>query len=290
MRIALRNHEEVAHFWAHQRQPEGRASRVFFDGDTVYSYGRHFAIAKHYDGAVLFTTRKHSVSTAKHCSIVRNAIPEGVRVIRVPYVEDARYHHAQNVAHFREEIARNMEAARRARKEFNRGWRLNEAERVMQEHNAYIAAFGLPDDPIAAETLEDVVEERRAVWAAAKAEQERREALQRQAAREAVARWKAGENVRVPYIGRDTFLRVAGEEIETSRGARIPTSHARKFWRVIKALKERGETYHHNGHSIHLGEYRVDAIDAEGNLTAGCHYIAWGEIARVARDLGLIRA
>lgn len=43
----------------------------FFRGDTIYSYGQHFPIARHVTGtrgraAVLFTTRDYSKTTSKH--------------------------------------------------------------------------------------------------------------------------------------------------------------------------------------------------------------------------------
>jgi hypothetical protein len=41
--------EDVAHVWAHQLQSHARNKRgnFYFQGDTIYSYGSHFPIAKH---------------------------------------------------------------------------------------------------------------------------------------------------------------------------------------------------------------------------------------------------
>src|SRR5688572_19378457 len=68
----------VAHLCANKSQIEAtNGSNFFFDGDTIYSYGRHFPIAKHIinDGkrAVLFTQETNSKTTAKHISIVKHA-------------------------------------------------------------------------------------------------------------------------------------------------------------------------------------------------------------------------
>lgn len=46
MRTVLRHTNEVCHYWANQIQPEGRAGNVYFDGPRIYSYGRHFCMAR----------------------------------------------------------------------------------------------------------------------------------------------------------------------------------------------------------------------------------------------------
>lgn len=72
---------EVAHLFAHKVQSHARnaKSSVFFNHDTIYSYGEHFPIARHVTNksgkaAVLFTTGHYSVTTSGHCSMVRSAI------------------------------------------------------------------------------------------------------------------------------------------------------------------------------------------------------------------------
>ena len=54
------------------------------DGPTIYSYGRHFPIAR-FDGAnvVLFTSRDCSVSTRRHKRYVEQAIPSRCTVFVV---------------------------------------------------------------------------------------------------------------------------------------------------------------------------------------------------------------
>ena len=74
------NHAEVCHVWASRSQSEGRASRVFFEGDTIYSYGRHFKIAEfrkmpNGETVVLFDNSTYSSSTSQHQSYTRQAIP-----------------------------------------------------------------------------------------------------------------------------------------------------------------------------------------------------------------------
>jgi hypothetical protein len=82
-------------------------------------------------------------------------------------------------------------------------------------------------------------------------------------------------------------LRIAGEELQTSRGARVPLAHAVKAFRVLKRLHDKGQAYQRNGHTIHLGHFALDSLDTEGNVTAGCHTVQWAEITRVAALAGV---
>ena len=88
MRIVLKNHNEVAHFWANKVQTIGKSNNMFFNNDIIYSYGYHFPIAKHINNnLILFTSKGYSVSTSKHLSITRLAIPNEKEVLIVPNIE-----------------------------------------------------------------------------------------------------------------------------------------------------------------------------------------------------------
>jgi hypothetical protein len=76
----------VAHLWAHQTQDSARNphGNFYFEGDTIYSYGSHFPIARHVDAhTIFFTTRGYSNTTSGHISCVRSAMPGGKRVFHV---------------------------------------------------------------------------------------------------------------------------------------------------------------------------------------------------------------
>lgn len=64
------NTSEVAHIWAAQSQQSGRNAQgnFYFEGQTIYSYGRHFPIATIVGNDVLFTDKSYSNTTAKHIS------------------------------------------------------------------------------------------------------------------------------------------------------------------------------------------------------------------------------
>lgn len=83
--------------WAERATPDGRTrtGTVFFKGDTIYSYGHHFALARFYEKngrvIVLVNGRRYSNSTSKQQGRVRGAIfRSGFESIDVPDPENTR--------------------------------------------------------------------------------------------------------------------------------------------------------------------------------------------------------
>src|SRR5687768_2307948 len=70
------NNSEVPHIWAQQSQPSGRNSNgnIYFEGATIYSYGRHFPMATIEGNDVFLTKKTYSNSTAKHLNKTWSAI------------------------------------------------------------------------------------------------------------------------------------------------------------------------------------------------------------------------
>lgn len=83
------------------------------------------------------------------------------------------------------------------------------------------------------------------------------------------------------------MLRVSGDQIETSLGARIPLAHAGRIWALVQACRSTGREYKANGHTEHAGVYAIDSVAADGTLKAGCHSITYAELALLARTLNL---
>lgn len=144
MRTALRNHREVAEKFAENSQPEGRASNMFFEDDTIYSYGRHFPIAKRIEPDLdlyLFTVRDYSVSTAKHKNMVAGALLAAdaylIYVDQVRPMDSAA--HKMNVRRMLERIKNSLEKAERARK-YTQSY-LHQAEYVADSLHDYLAIF-----------------------------------------------------------------------------------------------------------------------------------------------------
>jgi hypothetical protein len=297
MRHVYTNHE-IPHLWAHQSQDKARNSTgsLYFEGLTIYSYGSHFAIARHVtnlhdEKAVLFTTAHHSVTTSGHCSAVARAIPPNVPVFHVPYLGSncgELPDHVQNVESYVRRISELLGKAKRAR--VNRDWLEREALALREQLRGYLAYFDLTAVRLPESDELDAIE----AWIKGHEEEERqrREAAARiaeQAARrdqaEQIQRFLAGDPHASYIAGASPMLRVVGDEVETSLGARFPVAHAIRGLAFVRAVRASGREYVRNGHTIHLGPYVIDRIETDGTVRAGCHVVRWEEIERISSEL-----
>ncbi len=104
MKKVFSSNSQLAHVWANQLQPEGRASSMFFTGPVIYSYGHHYEIARFVEAPngqkVCFVNANgYSNSTAKHTAHVWNAIPDGIPTFKVPFATGSTYSY-NRVHHF----------------------------------------------------------------------------------------------------------------------------------------------------------------------------------------------
>jgi len=282
--------DNVAHLWAHKVQETARngKSSIFFEGDTIYSYGHHFPMARHVknkrgQSAILVTTRTYSVTTLRHQSIVRSSIPHSVPVF---YVDDVTKDPEMSDAKDKEtQAAEYLVKAKRART--SKDFYLSRAGDCLNDATKLVSFFDIPYNVQTPDGLKDVaavIEEQKKKEAKEKRERQARELADAKAKIEA---WKTGAFVPSYFFNKFdcAFGRIEGEEFVTSRGARVPLEHVKKAWPLVKRLIEKGETYVRNGHTIHLGPYALDRIDKDGTVTAGCHRFTKEEVLRIGKLL-----
>lgn len=97
--------------------------------------------------------------------------------------------------------------------------------------------------------------------------------------------WEAGKGgtLNCYYVStRETLVRRKGDTLQTSRGAECPFAHAVIAYRKAQACRADGVTWERNGHTMHVGHFNVDRIDADGTLHAGCHTIGFDAMTRLA--------
>jgi hypothetical protein len=298
---------EIAHLWYHKTQDSARNANgsMYFERDTIYSYGSHFPISRHVSNgkqdAVLFTTKTYSNTTAKHCHAVRSAIPASTVIFHVNNVCPTELGHVQNLADYVSRVESAIIQSARARSSWRKESEHESAIRLTAECKAYCKFFrisspALPTVPALDSAEMESVRAREAKRAAKRAEETRLE-RERQAELERTKceRWRNGENVRYLYnvpvmlrirtFGADESAQDAVGVVETSRGAQVPISHALRGLKFVRAVVARGEAYQRNGHTLHLGHYPIDRIDTDGTLHAGCHVIPYAEIERIAPQL-----
>jgi hypothetical protein len=295
---------EIPHLWAHQTQDEARngTRSFYFRGATIYSYGSHFPIATHVKGSqgqpgVLFTSEKNSVTTSQHMSMVHRSIPPDVPVFTVPCqhfgfseAED-KYQHEKNLKHYTREVAEHLTTCARARSSYNKEYQHERAVELRREALCYATFFGLPDPAIV--MVPDLDSEQMAAIKAreAKASAKKAGEAKRKAEEERIhwaqtaEQWRRGEYHHYLPYSLPTMLRIEGNDVVTSRGARFPITHAKRGLALVRAVIARAEDWRPNGQTCHLGHYHIDWIEANGTVHAGCHIVTWPEIQRIAPDL-----
>lgn len=285
------NNKEVAHLWANQSRERATGSHFYFEGDTIYSYGSHFPIARHYKGVILFTTQGHSVTTAKHKGYVRSAcshltVFEVSKVMENPSGRDVK------------EYGKHLEfLATKAARARNPNDALNDLQANVNEANAFCERFGFKTRF----EMPDNLDELRAK-AKVSAERERKAKAVKLTMFEAdcaetVGKWLAGESVSIPHQYSKTLLRLInsggdsekaidehfGPMMETSKGARVALPEAEKAYRFAVLMRTRG--WRRNGDQFKVGDYQLDAVNEQG-VIAGCHRVGWDEIEHFAKAQG----
>jgi hypothetical protein len=346
---------EIPHLWAHKVQANARNAQgnLYFDGDTIYSYGGHFPIARHVvdnptkktpKSAVLFTTRSYSNTTSGHISAVRSSIPRDLPVF---HVYNPASSPRESLACYVSAVSEHAKSASERKMETTRNEDVQKALSLIAECKAFCKFFALrlptfaklpkiDVDKLARQT-KAIQDRRDAANAKRKADWEARQARAKAEAdawnasgicqhtpkhdahaygdvwkcdkqreedewatksTEIIAAWRANDPnarlrdayrlpvmLRIRTFGADADVQHAVAMVETSRGAQVPVSHALRGLRFVRAVVARGEAFQTNGKTFHLGHYKIDRIEVDGTLTAGCHVIPYSEIERIAPEL-----
>lgn len=290
---------EVAHIWASQSQESGRnsASSIFFNDETIFSYGLHFPMARLYvenDRKIaLHTTRTYSVTTRKHQGWAWRATSHmlsfEVPNIHCPKSED-------NVQHLANRVADVVNAT-----VFGRTGMDTAKECLLEratEFNQYCEAFGIQDR---IEFPKDFLEEFEAL-AKVKLVAERAANAKRDARREAQCAagrkmWAEREKQRAEALKRlpqdmidwskglidlpvlaykaPIKLRInpADKVIETSHGAMVEFDDAIAFIQALEAGRvKKGDR---------VGPYEFEKMTKK-ELVIGCHNIPIKEFKKVS--------
>ena len=278
MKTVFSNHYEVAHEFARRSQNCGRAGNIFFDGDTIYSYGHHFPVARFVDNTVVFTTRDYSVSTAKHINIIGSALSQ----YRMVYVPDIHGSVSDNLSEVARTVSESLKKASTSR--IYKNSYLNVARIAYENLKKYAELIKDAscnkdlkelDKLTNAPNLEEIRKEEQA-----RRKEENRRKKERQARIDAenaekLEKWLSGESDRVPFSISKTYLRINGNNVETTRGAHVSAKSAKILWRMIKAEK--------SIHGVNIDGYTV--ISWNGELKIGCHNIPRSEVLRIGAIL-----
>jgi len=259
---------DLAHIYANQSQQSGRNSSgsFYFDGKTIYSYGRHFPIAKIITNdkgfeRMLFTYRTYSNTTAKQISILRNA----TRQYNKLYCHTPSLNHSSNFASWLQLAEHEATKLIKAKKP---ELYLNELSRLYSEVSEYAQFFSL-EIPLSltavlsikdkTENLEYLIKKNELI----KLELAKKQKEDKIKDDEILKKWLNFETSRIYSRSNLDFLRVNINEnrVETTQAVQIPIELAKRLYNKIK------------DNSLQVGEqllnYRVNQVG--DIIKIGCH-------------------
>lgn len=117
-----------------------------------------------------------------------------------------------------------------------------------------------------------------------------------------LAKWLAGEPVHLSYSTApdgSAYLRRIGDNIETSRGARVAFADAVKLFKFAKLIRQRNAGFDHppgnkaqpawkrNGASLRVTHFELERVYPDGSAQIGCHFLSWDQIADAAKRCGV---
>jgi hypothetical protein len=281
MKTVFSNHSEVCHIWANNRDLNaiGRASNIFFEGDKIYSYGRHFILAKKfiYEGRVItfLNTKSYSNSTSKHQNHLRQAVNGLTFSINFPNNSNFEIGHLGQVRRdLEEEIKSLIKKQLRARSNDYYIEAVNAKASLITRLNecfpdivAPINLFeieGYRKSSLYAANLRNNKEEREQAKKAKKAEKEK----------EYLSQWLNGTwNGQLYNL--PIYLRFNGDYIETSHGAKVPLKESLILLNDIREGKD--------CKGIKIGNYTVIETTLD-YIKIGCHVISWNVINEFFND------
>ena len=290
MKTKYSSNSELTHVWANdpdfESSPYKSANSMSCEYGKLYSYSTCIGQIISHD-TVIYNTASYSITTSKHQGFMRSATShyQNRIYLDIPKMNLNSLKLGQGdfenliLSHNETKAGDLLLKASRSRKYsdlYNR-----EALSIFNNIEKYASLFNLKYETPDLDHLKE---------SALKADKEAKERDKiRKAERikeqaKALEDWRAGFDVRNYF--EITALRIKGDEIQTTRGARIPLDHAIKFWNLIKAWHEKGVAYVKDHHSIHLGNYVVNSFKNDV-LTVGCHSIPYSEIENIAHQLKL---
>lgn len=298
------NNPELTHVWANQTQSHGKGSSMFFENDSIYSYGYHFTIAKHQqnkDGqkCIFFNDRKYSSTTNKHQSLVWRAIPENVPVFDVlSFINDldaATTAHKENLTNYINKAETAKDKATKATK--NKMYYLGNVKSNLDDFAEYCQFFNITDlaqfNPILGHGLsvaerfdrlnrwyiDFVVSDDLKKWQQ-KQEENKKKAEQKaiEKAKESIEAFRQFKISSI-YANLGHYLLRYNKEtemIETSGGVKMPKPlFISAYCRLMRNELEKGQ---------HIGSYTFNGTDGE-IVSVGCHKIPMTEIENVVSFL-----
>ena len=283
--------QDIAHAFAYANAEDretANGASLYYENDTIYSYGRHFPVARKIRDRhgntqfVLFNDSGYSKTTSSHQSMVKAALFQETITVSDPEASPKGL--AKDLTDRMIDAAFFLSNAKgeRRKKEY-----LKEIK-IISSHLLIIVDFyriksKLPklirdiynmhgDDELIPFVTERAIKEKKKLRAFIKKKQiliEKQREQEYQEELENIQRWKSFEidSISLRLVGK-SFLRVTAEGVNTSQGISIPMAEAIRLIQLIEVKQIIGAKVN--------DLYTVSAFN--GLLQVGCHSIERAEV------------
>lgn len=297
MKRVFSSNQEVCHIWAQQKQSEGRASSIFFEGDTIFSYGYHYPMAKIHTVKgkkfALIYARKSSITSTQHTYAVRDAL-NGL----MPYFDSLNLQEPKEAIKHLDGVAKETlkTALKRIKVTDKKSIRyefalIDDAFKHANQLRKILGRASISPKKKELEAVQAHLEKRLARYhelntpemlakrhQAALRKKQKEEAEYLKERDRQIELFRSGQPFETPRGLNYALLRIEGDEVVTSSRARVPLDQARSLYKALMEGKQpagRGI-----GHYEVTG-FAVDANNRVDTVYIGCHRILLSEAERV---------
>ena len=282
------NSSQVCHVWASQSQSYGKnhGGTIFFENETIYSYGYHYPMGVIYnrrDGdttnIVLFNSEGYSPTTSQHQSHASSAVTHLYTIyVPEPDFPERDCNREFLINNFKEQA----DKLKRVRKVYSVQGSINSVRELIEVYYDFCSAFSITPETYDIDELvpQKVVERLQRQAEKTQKTLEEKERKRRQSEEEArkeeqpkLIKWLNGQNISLRGdLFEKVYLRIKNGEVETSLGASVPLDHAKRLLKLIENQKaSQGER---------VGHFQLDDYDSQ-KAVIGCHTIELNEAKRV---------
>lgn len=261
------NNSDCVHTFAQRTQDKGRTSNknIFFEGDSIYSYGYHYELGRFLDDkTILINDEGYSNSTSKHIYLLIGATSQ----YKQYYKTKVNIHSVHDkIMHLKSKLARARKPQMYISEIYERWNSLNEyinerKRTVLTKEKKYKELLLFVDSLQDETSIQDLKD-----WA--KEEQKKKRKKQKKELAENLQKFREYKKDYFRIGGKD-YLRLSkcAEFVETSQGVKIDAEEAKRYLKLLKSgAIMRGQK---------IANYTTISFDKL--LRIGCHNISKEQI------------
>jgi hypothetical protein len=268
MKTVFNSNSELSHAWANNLSNYGRTKSMFFENDSIYSYGYHFLIAKKFEDLklVLINSNGYSSSTGKHINHVYYSISDEYIILRVPFHQNKFGNFGEVVKKLSSQIDDCLKQQLNAR---SNTFGFIQALLLRSTLVSFCSIFEL-ELPTLPENWDQAKEKFEALNSQREQITEAKKLKSIEKQKENLQKW-LNRDYNLPLYELPIYLRysIDGSIIETSHGAKVSKLEALKLLSKFRSGQDIiGEQ---------IGGFKILSIDSD-KIKIGCHVIEWNTI------------